>query len=245
MPKPARFGTLPAVVALLAIVTLAACGSAEPSSPPATILDTLTPSIGASNTPPSSVSPGVTEPPSSSTPSEEPPQTESPTVPPTQSAPATASSPPESSATPTVAPGVADECTASKPENRDFFVKVADAVSWPVLCAVLPPHWLLLNGTYHLARGGEMAVDYGGPGTAALNLQQGAFCANSGGCVPAGTEKGDAALGPLAGTLVALDDGGFAVVVDRGASPSWLMVVHGVDQASAVSIGAAMVQVGS
>jgi len=151
--------------------------------------------------------------------------------------------PPDSSPTPTLAPGAADACTVSNDANREFFVRVANAVDWPVLCAVLPSRWLLINGTYHLAHGGKMGVDYSGPGGATLNLQEGAFCSDSTGCVPAGADDGDAALGQFAGTLVALDDGGFAIVVDRGSSPSWLMVVHGVDRAAAVSIGAAMVQV--
>ena len=38
------------------------------------------------------------------------------------------------------------------------------------------------------------------------------------------------------GALVALDDGGWAVVVDRGAPISWLAVVSGTDEAAARAI---------
>jgi hypothetical protein len=44
-------------------------------------------------------------------------------------------------------------------------------------------------------------------------------------------------LGPLEGMLVALDDGDWAIVVDRGASISWLLVVRGVDEQTARRIG--------
>ena len=241
MPSTVRSGSLSVVLALLAAVALAACGSSEPSSPATTISATApaTSSIGASGEPSSSVPAETTD--ASASPSETP----SPTAPPTESAPPTQSGTPEVTDAPTATPGEADACTVSNEANREFFVSVADAVEWPVLCAVLPTHWLLSGGTYRLAHGGKMAVDYRGPGGAALNLQEGAFCSDADGCVPSGSEAGDAALGPLAGTLVALDDGGFSIVVDRGASPSWLMTVHGVDQAAAVSIGGAMVQVGS
>jgi hypothetical protein len=37
---------------------------------------------------------------------------------------------------------------------------------------------------------------------------------------------------------VATQDGSWAVVVDRGAVPSWLLVVHGLDEASARAIAA-------
>ncbi len=239
MPKPSRLGVLPAVVALLLATALAACGTSEPSSPVPTAPVTPPPSVAASGEVPGSSSPPASEPAATPIPSELPLVTE----PPSESAAPTASSTPDASESPTAAPGAADACTVSNDANREFFVRVADAVEWPVLCAVLPTRWLLVNGTYHLARGGAMAVDYRGPGGATLNLQEGAFCGDPGGCVT-GTDAGDAAFGPLVGTLVVLDDGGFAIVVDRGASPSWLMTVHGVDQATAASIGAAMVKVG-
>jgi hypothetical protein len=100
------------------------------------------------------------------------------------------------------------------------------------------------TGSYRLANGGKLLISYKGPGGATLALSEGSFCGTADGCVPSGTDAGDAALGPLSGTLVQLGDGAFAIVVDRGANPSWLMEAHGVDEATAVSLGAALVTVG-
>jgi hypothetical protein len=48
--------------------------------------------------------------------------------------------------------------------------------------------------------------------------------------VPDGTDAGDAPFGDQTGTFVQLEDGGWAIVVDRGVSPSWLVVGHGMDE---------------
>jgi hypothetical protein len=242
MPKYARLGKLPAVIALLAATVLASCGTAEPSPAPTSSPGTPPASIDASGGPSGSPSPEASD---ASPPSESPSVTEPPSEPATASAGPTASASPEPTESVPAGPGQADACTVSNDANREFLVRVASSVEWPMLCAVLPAHWLLLNGSYHLAHGGEVVIDYGGPGGATLNLQQGGFCSDSSGCVPAGADAGDAALGPFGGSLVELDDGGYSIVVDRGASPSWLMTVHGVDQATAISFGAAMVKVGS
>ncbi len=50
-------------------------------------------------------------------------------------------------------------------------------------------------------------------------------------------------MGPLTGTLVRLDAGGFAIVVDRGSNPSWLLQSNGLDEATTLAIGAALVEV--
>ena len=47
----------------------------------------------------------------------------------------------------------------------------------------------------------------------------------------------------MTGTLVRLDDGGFAIVADRGLNPSWLLVSHGLDEATSRGFGAALVAV--
>jgi hypothetical protein len=71
-----------------------------------------------------------------------------------------------------------------------------------------------------------------GSAGATLTLQEGAFCETSDGCVPAGTDTGDAAFGDRQGTLVTLDDGGYAIVVGRADTPSWLAVANGMDEAT-------------
>jgi hypothetical protein len=225
------------LIPILVTVALAACSSAQPSSL-ATSDPGVTTGASASPSPSDAESPGD-QPSASGEPASEPPTA--------SDAPAsdepTESATPEPTETPTSPPGIADACTGTD-ANREFFVSVGLAVDWPVLCAVLPSHWFVNTGSYRLANGGKLLISYKGPGGATIALSEGSFCSDGTGCVPAGADAGDAALGPLAGTLVRLNDGGFAIVVDRGANPSWLLVAHGIDEATTVSMGAALAEVG-
>jgi len=165
---------------------------------------------------------------------------------PVESAEATASPQeptPAPSDQPSAAPGSADACTGNA-SNRDFYAGLADAVGWTVYCPVLPARWSVTSGKYRLAGGGWMEIGYKGPGGAQITLQEGAFCSDAGGCVPSGTDQGDAPFGDLGGTLVATDDGGWAVVVDRGQQPSWLLVGSGLDESAFRQIAADLVAVG-
>jgi hypothetical protein len=117
-------------------------------------------------------------------------------------------------------------------------------VSWTVYCAVLPAGWFVDSGQYRQASGGWVQIAYRGPGGARLELHEGAFCTASDGCVPSGTESGDAPFGDKTGTFVALDDGGSAVVVDRGEKISWLAVGTGLDEAAFRAIAGALTIVG-
>jgi hypothetical protein len=132
-------------------------------------------------------------------------------------------------------PGSASACSGSD-ENRDFFASMAAAVDWTVYCPVLPDGWFVDDGQYRLAGGGWMRIGYDGPGDARILLQQGAFCAESDGCVPAGPDVAESAFGDRTGLLVAGDDGGWSIVVDRGAARSWLLTVNGLDEAGARTI---------
>jgi hypothetical protein len=140
------------------------------------------------------------------------------------------------------APGPAAACSGTD-GNRTFFASVAADVGWTLYCPVLPSGWFVETGEYHLASGGRMDISYRGPSGRRLELHEGAFCSEDDGCVPPGSDAGDATFGGMSGALVALDDGGWAIVVDRGASISWLAVVTGVDEAGARSIAAAFVPV--
>jgi hypothetical protein len=138
--------------------------------------------------------------------------------------------------------GSADDCSGND-GNRDFFRSVADAVAWPVYCAVLPEGWFVDAGQYRLANGGWLEIAYRGPGGARLELSEGAFCDAADDCVPAGTDGGDASFGDLPATLVALDDGGTAIVAARGEAQSWLAVLRGVDESEARGIAAALLRI--
>ena len=116
-------------------------------------------------------------------------------------------------------------------------------MSWTVYCAVLPAGWFVDSGQYRGSGGGRVEISYKGPGGARLELHEGAFC-QAGGCVPAGADAGEATFGDRTGALVAIDGGGWAVVVDRGAPISWLAVGTGLSQSAFQRVTAALAIVG-
>jgi hypothetical protein len=205
--------------------------------------------IGDDVTTPSPTSPNATasaaisgtEPPTSDEPSEPPASEEQlPSAPPDE----TASPPPdEASPSPSAGPGPADACTGTD-KNRDFYRAAASTLKWTVYCAVLPSGWFVDSGQYRQAGGGWVQISYRGPAGARFELHEGAFCAAEDGCVPPGSDAGDAPFGDQTGTLVALDDGGWAVVVDRGETISWLAVGTGMDEAALRKFAGALAVVG-
>jgi hypothetical protein len=109
---------------------------------------------------------------------------------------------------------------------------------------VLPAGWFVDSGQYRGSGGGRVEIAYKGPGGARLELHEGAFCSTADGCVPPGADAGTASFDGGTGTLVALDGGGWAVVVDRGKSISWLAIGTGMDQATFERIAGALAIVG-
>ena len=187
--------------------------------------------------------------PQSSAPSTEAPPSDQPSEPSSQpSAPEPASSEPPSAEpqTPepdqTELPATAAECTGTD-ENIAFYAEFASVVDWAVYCPVLPAGWFVGTGQWRQAEGERLEISYRGPRGAGLMLQEGSFCPGQGDCVPAGEEVGQTAFGARKGTLVATD-GGWAVVVDRGEQPSWLLTVSGVGQGAARQIAADLIEVG-
>ena len=224
------------LVALLAAACggpLDSTGSAPAGSPATGAGPTAAASVPVE---PASADPGASQPPASAAPGD--------TPAPTASTAPTASEAPAGSAEPSasVAAGGAGACSGSD-ANRAFYANLAKSVSWQVFCAVLPKGWFVSSGSYRLANGGKLLISYKGPGGAILSLSEGSFCADGSGCVPAGSDTGAAAFGSLAGTLVTVDAGGFAIVAARGETPSWLMVTQGLDQATTVELGASLVEV--
>ena len=134
------------------------------------------------------------------------------------------------------------ECTGND-ENIAFYAEFARIVDWAVYCPVLPAGWFVGTGQWRQADGERLEISYRGPRGAGLMLQEGSYCPGEGDCVPTGEEVGPTAFGDREGTLVATD-GGWAVVVDRGEQPSWLLTISGVGQGAARQIAADMVEVG-
>ena len=212
------FGGLVALASVALLV--AACGGSatpEPAAP------TDSPTATLAVTPPPSAIASATVPPFEPSASA-----------PTATAPASPVAPPTADVESQV-PGSADACTGND-ANREFFVAAANALDWTVYCAILPSGWFVGAGEYRQAGGGRLEISYEGPSGARLELRQGAFCGDANGCVPDGSDAGEAVFGDMDGALVALDDGGWAVAVDRGAPISWLAIVSGADEAAARAI---------
>ncbi len=220
-----------ALLVLLAFALVAsACNATRPATPPpsatAEASRPSSPEASGSSEPAGSPSPGTS--PEASPAASPTPSTPSPSEAPTE--------PPSPSSTP-LNPDPAAACSGSD-RNRDFFAAAAEAVDWAVYCAVLPAGWYVDQGSYRLAAGGRLEIAYTGPDGARLELFEGAFCSDASGCVPPGTDVGEAAFGNRSGTLVELADGGWAVVVDRGARISWLAVGEGLDRGEFVDLAA-------
>jgi hypothetical protein len=213
---------LPAAVAALTVGVLVGCG--PPSGPEVTPVPTEVP--GSSPAEPSFAA----EPSVPAEPSVEPVATPSPSS-------AADPSPSESAGS-----GAAEACSGSD-DNRLFFADAAVVLNWTVYCAVLPSGWFVDTGGYRRAGGGRLEIAYRGPDGARVELREGAFCADGTGCVPSGTESGDAAFGDKTGTLIATDDGGWAVVVERDAAISWLAVGTGINEDTFRSITSALAAV--
>lgn len=147
---------------------------------------------------------------------------------------------------PTESPGASpanavEGCTGTE-DNLAFYEDAAADLDWPLYCPALPARWSVTTGNYSGQGTGRLTITYRGPGGATLSLHQGAFCDDGDGCVAAGTESGDAPFGDQSGTLVVLDGGGYAIVVDRGASPSWLAVGQGLDEATFRDFAASLIR---
>ena len=168
---------------------------------------------------------------------------EAPSAGPTGASPApTTSAPvPSGSASPASSP-LASACSGSD-DIRDFYAAIAEAVDWDVYCATLPDGWFVEKGMYRLAGGGWMEITYRGPGEAHFGLREGAFCGEHGDCVPDGTDAGPAAFGDRDGVLVAVDDGSWALAVDRGATLAWLATGSSLDEAAFRGLAEALVRV--
>ncbi len=222
-----------ALVSLLIIgLVVAACDGAVQSTLSSAPSTSGAPSVAPSSDPGSSVVPS-----DSAEPSEQPTTSDEPSGSPSEEPSA------EPSGDASGSPDIAAAC-AGTTKNREFFVLVAEAVAWPLYCPVLPAGWNVTAGQWRQAGGGRMEIGYKGPGGARIDLAEGAFCADANGCVPPGTEIGDTAFADRTAMLVAADDGSWAVVVDQGSNPSWLLTATGLDETEVRAIAAALIEVG-
>jgi predicted small lipoprotein YifL len=225
-------GTVQLSLFLAALVfVLAGCGLGTATTPPASSIAPSQPA-SASQSPVQSNQPSA----SAGVPSEEP--STGPT--PTDSETPSTGPQPSDTAIPSPSPSnSASVCSGAK-DTPDFYASFAGSVSFPVYCAVLPAGWSLVSGTYRLANGGHITINFRRKSdNATFELDEGSFCADSSGCVPAGTAVGSGPFGDLTGDLVQTSTG-FAVVVAKGEKPSWLAIGNGLDQATFTALTAAL-----
>lgn len=202
------------------------------------------------DTPPSQPSPSALESSQLPSPSEEASVPASPVESASASAGQTASSEPAPTPTPTATsahgPDQGAAACFGSADTRDFFVAIAEAVAWPVYCAVLPSTWAVDLGvgrnTYALANGGRMVIGYHDNTGAHLELREGHWCTDSPtACAPSAQDLGDIAIGDLDGTIVDLGgSNGYAVYVAPGQVPSWTFTGTGMSEASFRSIVGAL-----
>jgi hypothetical protein len=146
---------------------------------------------------------------------------------------------------PVATSGPASACTGT-PANQAFFVEAASRVRFEVYCAVLPSGWLLNTGDYKTASGGQVTVQYKGPGGATIEIAEGAYCTTSPvTCSSHVSSLGNASFGDLTG---ALDLAGaspvtYALYVAPGTAHGYGMSGTGMGQPAFVAYAAAMVKV--
>lgn len=212
-----------AIVMAVAALTLAGCigGEVVTDATPSPVVPSTEPSSAAPSSGPKSIAPSSPAP------------TTSPAASPSQPT----ASPPEAP----VGEGSPSDCSGTD-DNRSFFEQAAANLDWPVYCAALPDRWFVTQGTYRTAGIGWLQITYRGPSGAELSLQEGAFCDDGDGCVPPGTGGGDSPFGDQSGEMSFLDTGGYAIAVDRGQHPSWLVIGTGMDESTFRELAASLIR---
>jgi hypothetical protein len=149
---------------------------------------------------------------------------------------------PDASPTPLESPTAA-ACTGTE-ANRAFYVTVATHVSWDVYCPVLPKGWIVDAGSYRTSGGGWLKIAYKASGGRRFELQEGAFCTATYGCAPTGSDAASGPFGDREASVIAVDDGSFAMVVDAGNKISWLAIGKGIDEPTFRATAEALIRVG-
>ncbi len=138
--------------------------------------------------------------------------------------------------------GAAATCTGSA-DTKDFFTAIAEAVAWPVYCAVLPAGWSVEAGEYRLADGGRMIIAYRTRAGAHLELREGRWCTDgASACSPHDAIVGSASFGDLNGQLETLGDD-LLLHANPGQAASWTATGHGLDESTFRSLCASLVVV--
>jgi hypothetical protein len=130
---------------------------------------------------------------------------------------------------PSASPSIAASCTGTD-ANREFFATVATKVPWDVYCAVLPRGWSVDTGSYRTSNGGWLKIAYKASGGRRFELREGAFCTDPATCLPTGVEIAPGPFGDREATVLQVEDGGFAMIVDQGQRIMWAAIGKGMDE---------------
>ena len=130
---------------------------------------------------------------------------------------------------PSASPSIAASCTGTD-ANREFFATVATKVDWDVYCAVLPRGWSVDTGSYRTSNGGWLKIAYKASGGRRFELREGAFCTDPATCVPTGIELAPGPFGDREATVLQVEDGGYAMIVDQGQRIMWAAIGKGMDE---------------
>jgi hypothetical protein len=224
--RPSVTDVLRSTVLLFLAMGLAACGVTSSVPPVVPTASLVTSAVSASPSAGSATGEATPSPSASATPG----GPSSPPPSPTSSA--------DIVPTPTPAgPDAAAAACSGSSQTKDFFTAIAEAVDWPVYCAVLPAGWSVDRGagnTYALANGGRMVIGYHTLAGLHLELREGHWCTDSASaCSPHDADIGPLSVGTLSGELMSLGgSSGFAVYVAPGESPSWTVTGAGMDEAA-------------
>jgi hypothetical protein len=198
-------------------------------------------------TPPASDAPGSASAPPSVAPASAPVETVPPATPEQSEQPSPTDSETPASAAPSGSPdttgGAATACTGTD-NNRDFYADAAKALDFNVYCPVLPRGWFVDQGEYTLRNGGMLHITYKGPNGATLELVERGPCGSGDDCIPSGTEEGQVSFGGLPAEVVALDNGGLAIVAEDVGVGSWWIIGHGVEEQALTEIASDLARVG-
>lgn len=228
VPTPPRTPrSLLVLVALAASLLVAGCMPDEPSGSPA-------------SSDPAAGSPSASAAAASESPSPVPAASESPSVAPTESAEASEAPTPDPTEThAAVSPAPASSCSGT-PDNIDFFAGAAASLPWTVYCAVLPDGWAVQAGSYRLADGGNLKIAYVARSGARFEIREGTICRSDPACIPAGESRGEIAFADRTGELLAIADGGWALVSDPEGPVVYVAYGYEMDEAALRALAAAV-----
>ena len=139
----------------------------------------------------------------------------------------------------------AGACSGSASTQAYFATESKQLTKFVVYCGHVPSKWNFKSANDNYKNGGWLTATYGGPSSAKIVIQEGAFClTNSVACSPHDSYLGSANFGDMAGGIYSLGPGaGYAIYVNPGTGQGYTATGTNVSQATFTGIVAALVKV--